>query len=62
MRLKIEVLPQCQRALTVSQLRDKTLLRGVRQLWGGGETVFHSFLLRFLGQFIEGVGYSSGAA
>ena len=58
MRLKIEVLLQCQRELTpVSQLRAKEVLRhfwrGVRQFWGGGETGFHSFLFRFLCQFID---------
>ena len=34
------------------------LLRSVRQLWGGGETAFQSFLLKFLGKFIEGLGHS----
>ena len=34
------------------------LWRGVRQLWEGGETAFHSFLFQILGQFIKGVGYS----
>ena len=32
--------------------------RGVRQFWGGGETGFHSFLGRILGQFIDGYGQS----
>ena len=61
MRLKIEVLHQCQRELTpVSLVRGnrgaETLLRGVRQLWGGGETDFTVFCLVVLGQSIEGVG------
>ena len=47
---------------TVSQVRDErgagTPWRGVRQLWGGGKTHFHSFLFKFMGQFIEGFGYS----
>ena len=29
------------------------LWRGVRQFWGGGETTFHSFLSKLLGQFME---------
>ena len=36
--------------------------RGVGLFWGGGETAFHSFLSKFLGQFIERFGYSRGAA
>ena len=28
------------------------------QFWGGGETAFHSFSFRFLGQFIDGFGHS----
>ena len=33
-------------------------MRGVVQFWGGGETAFHSFLFKLLGQFIERFGYS----
>ena len=36
-------------------------LRRVRQVWGGGETGFHSFLIEFVGQFIKEFGCSYGA-
>ena len=36
--------------------------RGVWQLLGGGDTVFHSFLFGYFGQFMKHIGYSWGAA
>ena len=31
---------------------------GVRQLWGGGETAFHSIFFKILGSFIKGLSHS----
>ena len=37
------------------------LWRGVRQLWGGGETAFHSYLFMLLGPLMELFDHSYGA-